>query len=55
MTFLVVSYMVPRILVMGLLHLVAEMVVSLVGLVAHQLLFQFVVDISVLLYAAIMI
>ena len=52
---MVVSYMVPIILVEDLLFLVAEMVVILVGLVVHQLLFQFVFEISVLPYADIMI
>ena len=54
MTFLVVSSMVSRILVAVLLHLVAETVMSLVGLVVHPFIFQFVVDIVVLTYAAIM-
>ena len=43
MTFLVASSMIPQILVAGLLRLVAEMVMSLVGLVVHKLIFLFVV------------
>ena len=51
--FLVVSSIVPQILVAYLVHLVYETVANLFGLVVPQLLFQFVVDISVLPYAAI--
>ena len=54
MKFVVVSSMVPRILVAGMLLLVVEMVRILFGLVVHQLFFQFVVEIAVLLYDAIM-
>ena len=54
MTFMVVSSMFPQILVVGLLRLVAEMVVSLVGLEVHQLIFQFISEIKVLPSAAIM-
>ena len=54
MTFLVVSSMVPHILVAGMLRLVVEMVMILFGLVVHQLFFQFVVEIAVLLYDAVM-
>ena len=54
MKFMIVSSMVPQILVAGMLRLVAEMVVSLVGLVVHQLLFQFVVEIAVMPYSSIM-
>ena len=52
--FLVVSSIVPQILVAGMVHLLAATVLNLVGLVVCQLLFQFVVDISVLPYDAIM-
>ena len=55
MTYPVVSSMIPQILVVGMFCLVDEMVVILVGLVVHQLLFQFVFEISVLPYADIMI
>ena len=51
MKFLVVSSIVPQILIAGMVHLVDEMVVNLVGLVLCQLLFNFVVDIAVLPYA----
>ena len=54
MKFMVVSYIVPQILVAGLVHLLADTVVNLVVLVVRQLLFQFGVDISVLTYASIM-
>ena len=55
MKFLIVSSMVPRIFVAGLLLLVYEMVESLVGMVVHQLIFQFVVEISDFIYASIVI
>ena len=45
---------VPLILVESLVILVAETVINLVELVVCQLLFQFVVDIEVFPYAAIM-
>ena len=54
MNFLVVSSVVPLILVEGLVILVAETIINLVELVVCQLLFQFVVDIEVFPYAAIM-
>ena len=54
-TFLVVNYMVPQILVADLVRLVAWMVVNFVELVIHKLLLYFVVEIVVLPYAAIMI
>ena len=54
MTFLVVNSMVPRILVVDLMHLVAETVVNLVKLVVYQLLLYFVVEIAFFPYAAIM-
>ena len=54
MNFLVESSIVTQILVAVMVHLVAETVVNLIWLVLHQLLFQFVVDIVVLPYAAIM-
>ena len=53
-TFLVVNYMVPQILVAGLVQLVAETVVNLVELVINQLLFQFLVEVVVLPYSFIM-
>ena len=43
MKFLVVISIVPQILVVGLVHLVAETVVNIFGLVVRQLLFQFLV------------
>ena len=43
MKFMVVISIVPKILVVGLVHLVAETVVNIVGLIIRQLLFQFVV------------
>ena len=51
--FLVVSSIVPQILVAGLVHLLAETVVNIFGLVVRQLMFQFLVEIAVLPYAAI--
>ena len=54
MKFLVVNYMVPQILVAGLVQLVAETVVNLVELVINQLLFQFLVEVVVLPYSFIM-
>ena len=47
MKFLVVSFIISLILVAGMVHLVSDTVVNLVGLVARQLLFQLVVEISV--------
>ena len=41
--FLFYLSIVPQILVVGLVHLVAETVVNIVGLIVRQLLFQFVV------------
>ena len=43
MKFMVVISIVPQILVVGLVHLLAETVVNIVGLIIRQLLFQFVV------------
>ena len=54
MTFLIVNSMVPIILVVDLMHLVAETVVNLVKLVVYQLLLYFVVEIVFFPYAAIM-
>ena len=45
MKFMVVSYMVPRILESGLLHLVSDNVVNIVELVVHKLLFQYIFEI----------
>ena len=53
--FMVVSSMVPIILVVGLVHLVADTVVNPVELVVRQLLFQFLVSVSILSYAVIMV
>ena len=53
-TFLIVSSMVPRILVAGMLHLTAETAVNHIELVVNRLLFHFSVEIIVFLYAAIM-
>ena len=54
MKFLVVSSVVPLIVVAGLVHLVTETVVDVVGLVVCQLLFNFLLEIAVFIYAAIM-
>ena len=54
MKFLVVSSVVPLIFVAGLVHLVTETVVDVVGLVVCQLLFNFLLEIAVFIYAAIM-
>ena len=53
MKFLIVSYIFPQILVVGMVHLVYERVVNLVGLVVCQLMFQFSVDVVVLTYTSI--
>ena len=54
MTFLVVSFMIPQILVAGLVHMEPEKVVNLVQSLVRQLMFRFVVKIVILPYSAIM-